>query len=149
MAETAKEVRDPYYLACDPGKATGWATWDERGIVLDMGTVYSHDELDELLSSLPSTIKVVIMEDFTLFASRAKAQIGSKMPASVAIGKIETYAHLWRASVVKQHSNIKPIAERLTGRSTKGMDHSKTHVWDAYNHGEYYLVKNKIKQVKI
>jgi hypothetical protein len=152
MAESTQEVateRLPYYLALDPGKATGWATWDQDGIWLDMGTVWSHQELDELLSGFPTSIKVVIYEDFILFPNKAKAQIGSRMPASVAIGKIETYAHLWGATMYQQPSGIKSIAERLTGKFTKGMAHNRTHVIDAYNHGEYWLIQNKIKQVKL
>lgn len=148
MAEVASKV-EPYYLAADPGKATGWATWSKDGVITDMGTVWSHAELDDLLSGLPNTIKVVIVEDFKLFRNKAQAQIGSRMPASVAIGKLETYAHLWGARFIKQPSGVKPIAEKLTGKSTKGMDHSKTHVWDAYNHGEYWLIQNKIKQVQL
>jgi len=143
------ESRDPYYLACDPGKATGWATWDDKGNPLDMGTVWSHDQLHDLLAAFPITIKVVIVEDFTLFAKRAKSQIGSNMPASLAIGKIETFSKLWGAAFIKQSSSVKSIAERLTGHSTKGKPHNQTHVLDAYNLGEYWLIKNKIKQVKL
>jgi len=143
------ESRHPYYLACDPGKATGWATWDDKGNPLDMGTVWNYDELHDLLAAFPITIKVVIVEDFKLFGKRAKSQIGSRMPASLSIGRIETFAKLWGASLVKQPSGVKEIAEKLTGHSTKGMDHSKTHVIDAYNIGEYWLIKNKIKQVKL
>lgn len=149
MAADTQEVieRFPYYLAADPGKATGWATWDKQGVWLDMGTVWSHAELDLFLSGLPTTIKVVIVEDFKLFKNKAQAQVGSRMPASVAIGKLETYAHLWGARFIKQPSGVKPIAEKLTGHHTKGMAHNKTHVLDAFNHGEYWLIQNNIKQV--
>lgn len=140
---------NPYYLALDPGKATGWSTWDKRGIFLDKGTVWDYDELHDLLAGFPITIKVVIVEDFKLFGNKAKSQIGSRMPASLSIGRIETFAKLWGAKLVKQPSHVKSIAERLTGQSTKGMDHSKTHVIDAYNAGEYWLIQNKIKVVKL
>lgn len=151
MAATTEEVieRVPYYIAFDPGKATGWCTWDEDGLWLDMGTAWSHAELDDLLINFPMTIRVVIAEEFILFAKKAKAQIGSTMPASVAIGKIETYAKLWGAHFIKQPSNIKPIAEKLTGHSTKGKAHEKTHVIDAYNHGSFWLIKNGIQKVKL
>lgn len=158
MAEVLKEVieRFPYYLACDPGKATGWSTWDEHGVWLDMGTVWSHDELHDFLAGLPITIKVVIVEDFKLFRNKALKQTGSRMPASLSIGQIDTFAKLWGATLVKQPSGVKPIAEKLTGHFTKDpktgrelMPHSRTHVIDAFNIGEYWLVHNGIKQVKL
>lgn len=148
-AEEKAVERLPYYLACDPGKATGWATWDSEGIWLDMGTAWSHDELHDLLANFPTSIKVVIVEDFKLFRNKALKQTGSRMPASLSIGQIETFAKLWGAVLIKQPSGIKPIAEKLTGQKTGGLTHSKTHVIDAYNHGEYYLIQNKIKTVKL
>lgn len=123
--------------------------WDQQGVFIDMGTVWSHAELDNFLASLTVTIKVVIVEEYILFKNKAQAQAGSRMPASVAIGKAETFAKLWGAAFIKQPSAVKAIAERLTGQSTKGMSHSKTHVLDAFNHGEYWLIKNKIKEVKL
>lgn len=113
-----------------------------------MGTVHTEEELHDFLAGLPR-IAVVIYENFRLFKSKAQAQVGSKMPAPKAIAQIETFARLWNATMVKQEASIKPIAERMTGVSTKGMDHSKTHVLDAFNHGEYFLYKNKIKVIDV
>lgn len=120
--------------------------WDEDGVILTMGTTKNYDELHDLLAGFPNTIKVVIFEDFYLFKHKAKEQSGSRMPAPKAIGQIETFARLWGAQTVKQPSHIKAIAERMTGKSTKGMAHNRTHMWDAYNHGEYYILKNKIRK---
>lgn len=152
MAETS----EPYYLAVDPGVHTGWAIWDEQGKFLSMGTTHSYEELHDKLESIPSTIKVVIIEDFTLWAHKAREQAGSEMPAPKAIGQIETFARLWRAKIIKQDSSIKPIAERMTGQHTVHpvtkkplMAKTQTHVIDAFNHGEYYLIKNGIKQIDL
>ncbi len=142
-------VRDAYYLALDPGTHTGWATWDEQGTIITMGTTHSDDELIEFLDSLPSTIKVVIYEDFTLWEHKAVQQRGSKMPASKAIGIIKTFAKKWKAKIVSQSPNIKSTAEKWTGVSTKRMAKAKTHVLDAFNHGEYHLIRNNIKPIKI
>lgn len=141
--------KDPHFLALDPGLHTGWATWDEQGDPLDMGTTHDYDQLHKLLADFPVTIKVVIIEDFTLWYHKARKQAGSKMPAPKAIGQIETFARLWGASIVKQGSDIKPVAEKLTGIGTKGKPKIQTHVIDAFNHGEYYLIKNKIKEMKV
>lgn len=147
---------DPYYLAIDPGLHTGWAIWNEQGKFLAMGTTHTHADFHSKLESLPSTIKVVIVEEFTLWAHKAKAQAGSKMPASKTIGQVETFARLWRAKIIKQDSSIKPIAENMTGQRTVDpvtkrplMPKIHTHVIDAFNHGEYWLIKNKIKQIDL
>lgn len=72
------------------------------------------------------------------------------MPAPKAIGIIETYADIWKAEVVKQPSHIKATAEKLTGVRTvdengKKLPKPQTHVIDAYNHGEYYLIGKGIR----
>jgi len=143
------EQKEPHYLALDPGLHTGWATWDTSGNVITMGTVHSYEELHDLLASFPVGIKVVIIEDFFLFKHRAKEQSGSRMPAPKAIGQIETFARLWNAEIVKQPSHIKPVAELMTGKTTMGMAKMRTHMWDAYNHGEYYLITKKIKKLSV
>lgn len=143
------EGSEPYYLAVDPGLHSGWAVWDVKGKIITMGTTHTYEALHDLLASFPRCIKVVIIEDFILFRSKAGKQVGSKMPAPKAIGQIETFARIWEAEIVKQQSSIKSTAEKWTGKSTKGMAHDKTHVWDAYNHGEYYLIKNRIKTLKV
>jgi hypothetical protein len=44
----------------------------------------------------------------------------------------------------------------MTGKKTKDyrtgkllMPKEQTHMWDAYNHGEYYLINNGIKKLSI
>lgn len=143
----AKEAS--HYLALDPGKHTGWAIWDKDGVFIDMGTCHGENELHDFLAGLPTTIEIVIYEDFFLFKSKAQEQVGSNMPAPKAIAQIETFARLWGARMIKQPSNIKAIAEKMTGVTTKGKAHSATHVLDAFNHGEYYLIKNHIKEINI
>jgi hypothetical protein len=143
------ESVDPYYLALDPGVHTGWATWYETGLLRSMGTTHSEEELHELLDAFPKTIKIVIIEDFTLWRHKAKAQAGSKMPAPKAIAQIETFARQWGSEIVKQDSDIKSTAEKWTGQSTKGVPKIQTHVMDALNHGEYYLIKNGLKEIDL
>lgn len=140
---------ESHYLALDPGLHTGWALWDNKGEFLDMGTIHGEKELHDFLAGLPTCIEVVIIEDFILFKNKAIKQAGSKMPAPKAIAQIETFARLWGAAIIKQPSNIKPIAEKMTGVKTKGKSHDQTHVLDAFNHGEYYLIKTGVKQIDL
>lgn len=133
------------YLALDPGTSTGWARFNVQGVMTDFGTCKSLDELIDLLDAMDPPM-VVIYEDFTLFQGKAIQQSGSNMPASKAIGIIESAARRWDGvQVIKQRSNIKPIAERLSGVKPKG-SHDKSHHVDAFNHGYYYLTKIGVLQ---
>src|SRR5687767_6290976 len=93
---------ESHFLALDPGLHTGWALWKSDGGFIDMGTIHGEKELHDFLAGLPSTIEVVIIEDFVLFKNKAVKQAGSKMPAPKAIAQIETFARLWEAKIVKQ-----------------------------------------------
>lgn len=142
--------REPYYLAADPGTHTGWAVWDKDGGFIRMGTTHGDNELRELLNTF-STIKIVIIEDFRLWKHKARDQAGSRMPAPKAIAILETYANIWKAKTILQPSNIKGNAENLTGVRTvdengKKLPKDQTHVIDAYNHGEYYLIGQGIRR---
>lgn len=139
---------DAYYVAFDPGKHCGGSMWDESGKPLGMWTTHSNEELNEKLESLPKTIKVVIYEDFILFPNKAKKQAGSRMPASQAIGYIQSWALRNGCELVKQPSNILEIGGKFVGIDTKSMDHVPD-MLSAFIHGEYYLVKNHIKVVKL
>jgi len=47
--------REPYYLAVDPGKHTGWAVWDKDGNFIKMGTTHSDNDLRTLLKPSPQS----------------------------------------------------------------------------------------------
>lgn len=140
----------PYYMSFDPGTATGWSTFSEEGEVLDKGICRGHEELMNFLMTISEIDrpKVIIYEDFTLFQSKALQQSGSDMPASQAIGVIKMFGQMCKAEMVKQHSNILGIGQKLAGVSLpKNHDHS--HDISAYVHGVYYLIKNHIREVAI
>lgn len=136
-------------MAFDPGLHTGIAIWDDKGKFIKWHTTHSNEELHAYLAEDVEGIKVVIYEDYRLFRHKAQEQVGSKIPAAQAIGIIETFARIWKAKIIKQPSSIKSTAEKWTGLVTAGMSHDKTHPIDAFNHGEYYMIKLGLKEIKI
>jgi hypothetical protein len=127
----------------DPGYSTGWALLDwQDGEELSGGTVPFPDMTAFLLNRermLPQT-KVIVVEDFALLGGKEKAQIGSKFETVQVIGMLRLWCHRAGLSITLQPPNIKPTAQRFTGRVPKGA-HSKSHPVDAYNHVAYHLIQ--------
>ena len=136
------------YASFDPGKRTGVATWTAEGECTKK-TVLLPDELELFLEGVrhTRTYKVFIIEDYVQFQHKAQAVVGSRMPASMAIGKIEMTARACGIQVVKQMSSVLGIASMWSGVKKKG-EH-----WpdqdSAYNHGYYYLHRNNIIKARV
>lgn len=133
-------------LAIDPGDMTGVAWWKDNGDFLGQ-TQITLEELPEFWERLQEEeeeyVKTVIVEDFILFAQRARQQTGSRMKASQGIGMAKALAGVYGAEVVMQKADIKQVALKWTQIKLPS-DHSKTHEWDAFLHGEYYLISNGV-----
>lgn len=131
-------------IAFDPGDTTGWATFNfDTGEDIQEGQV-DHLEMPEWLTlrnSFRPRVKRIIIEDFRLLGAKAIQQTGSRFLAVQVIGMIRLWAWPERLPITLQAPNIKPIAERISGRKPVGA-HSKSHSVDAYNHGVYWLRKN-------
>ena len=135
------------YAAFDPGESTGFALFAATGEVFEMGVVRTREELYGLLERI-GEVPNVIIEEYKLFKGKALQQSGSKMEAVRVIGVIESWAHQNSAKVKFQDPSIKKIAEMWSGVKPKGA-HSKSHSIDAFNHGYYYLIKNKVLQLEL
>lgn len=137
----------PDILAFDPGDTTGIAVFDIDGSVKEM----LHKSLDDLLlwlANYEAPVQLVICEDFILFRKRAMQQSGSRMKASQAIGAIKAFALQKGATFELQKPEIKPIAMKWS-QIAMPADHSKTHMYDAYLHGYYWLAKNGVIKTKL
>ncbi len=132
------------YWAFDPGETTGYATFNEEGELMAAGQIYGFDSLVEWLAVTPSDrLKAVICEDFIILRKKAAVFAGNKMEVIQAKGAIRAHTSSKKVKFILQRSDIKPIAERLTGVRPKGK-HSENHWVDALNHGKYYLIKQGI-----
>lgn len=133
-------------LAIDPGKATGWAIF-ENGVVKTMGAEHSVEAFDKWLHDVPEKfgkIDVVVMEDFRLFRHKAQQQIGSRFEASQVIGLVTSWARRHGAELVMQKADILAIAPKWS-KMPMPKDHSKSHSVSAYNHAFYYLITNDMR----
>lgn len=133
---------DTFYLCLDPGKTTGWATFEESGAGITMGQVNT-EELIEMLKV--TSAKVIITEDYRLFPWKAKEQIWSKMDTVRIIGMIQLWCYLHNLQLILQDSNIKSIGYMWAGLKKAG-SHKNSHERDAYVHGVYYLQKAGIRK---
>lgn len=133
-----------HYLAIDPGLSSGIATFDAAGKVTDISIIRTPAAMFDFLSKVTNEVtKLIIVEEFKLFQRKALQQSGSDMVASRVIGAIEYVAHSQKIPIVWQPAQIKRVAEMWTGKKPPS-NHNESHGIDAYNHGMYYLIKNKV-----
>jgi hypothetical protein len=136
-----------FYLAVDPGNSTGIAGFDEQGQLMYKKILRSLDDFMEWLSEFETRPedwpKVVICEDYRIFAKRAKSHIGSQVPTVQVIGMLKREAKRWKAEFVLQPSSILSIAVLWSGVSLPSQ-HDISHDIAAYNHGVYYLISHGI-----
>lgn len=135
------------YVALDPGKDIGWATFDGTGEVIRFGTIRKDEGREGLynfLKELPKGITVIV-ENYLLFPDKAKAQYWDPMETVRVLGVLEFYCYLAGSTLIQQPSNIKPIAYMWAG-ITPAKNHRFSHQLDAMVHGIYYLQKNGIRK---
>lgn len=148
-----------YYVAFDPGIATGVAAFDEKGAVVEYNTILRGiRELDEYLDNLEkeNTARMFIIEDYKVGFSYDKlksdkfARIhgGKSIPTIEFIGNIERTARRLNAKIVRQRSVILNIAQKWSGIRVP-TDHNKSHGIVAFNHGIYYLTRNNIIKPRV
>jgi len=131
-----------YYLATDPGKTSGWATFDEQGNGITIGQANIQDFI-KLLETTEA--KIIITEDYMLFPWKAKEQIWSKLDTVRVIGMIQYICYKRDIELVLQDPGIKGIGYYWAG-IPKAKQHKISHERDAYVHGVYYLQKNGVRR---
>jgi hypothetical protein len=137
------------YLAIDPGESSnnGYALFDETGFCTEFDQI-TRDTLMDLLDEYSSDLTAVVIEDFTLFKSKALQQSGSKLETVRIIGAVEDFCRRHNITCVKQPASHLTIAQLWSGKKLP-KNHSKSHWVSAYNHGYYYLVKQKVIKLKV
>lgn len=136
------------YASFDPGKITGYCTWNAKAQLLRHGQVTNDELIDLLDEDHFKTVKTVIIEDYKLFSWKAKQQSGSRMHASEAIGILLPYIRRGRKKEVRQPSNILPIASNMTNVKMPS-NHAQSHWVSAFLHGAYYLIKQGIYETPL
>jgi len=132
------------YLAIDPGKRTGWASFDEEGKSIEFGAIQGYDKfLDWLETQHPG---LLIVEQYRNRGGLTNSF--SDMPTSQHIGAIRRIAYKKKIPIIYQEpSPCLAIGLRFLGvyKTYQGK-----HVPDeisALAHGTYYLRKQGIQKV--
>jgi hypothetical protein len=146
---------------------TGWALYYNgqltsigqiRAIETDSQIIYWKEHLTLIEALKPD---VLVVEEYILFASAKKAQIGSSFETIQLIGILKYYCDLNNIKIVAQPALIKNryTNEILIHKGIITQDAQKhyyalgiqttRHILDAIRHGEYYLQFNKKKKVKL
>lgn len=129
------------YISIDPGDTSGWATFDEKGDLIQMGSTHSDKDLTDVLDTTKPTL--VVCEDWITVGHKTFG--GDKMNTARLIGKIEFWCELNGVKMVKQPASVKPIAYLWAGMK-KPKNHAVSHEPDAYVHGVYYLQKAGVRK---
>lgn len=130
------------YLAIDPGETTGWAAFDESGVIIAIGQFKQTEQNDWLDEHIKPTLKTVITEDYQNHAWKRQKN-WSRNQTSKNIGSIEAFCHIRRIPIVLQRNTVKSIGYKFMGMVPPS-DHSISHQYDAAAHGTYWLRTNGI-----
>jgi len=127
-------------ISFDPGKTTGFAVFQDTNVT-NVGTKAWEAEVLDWINELQADLFVI--EDFLIQTDRTDRW--NKGESLQVIGAIKARARMIGAAVVLQQPSIKPVAYAwLRMEYKKGK--KNLHHMDALVHGNYYLVKNKLKQ---
>ena len=146
-------VEDNFRVLCfDPGHTTGWALFVGTKLCV-CGQINTTDipkcvqEVEDLFAECQPD--QIVMEDYRVYAWRAKHHAGSDMLTTRVIGSIETIAvQHFIADIIKQPAHI--AKKFCTDAKLRAWNfHQKgglKHANDAIRHGCYYLIFGAIRK---
>lgn len=134
------------YLFIDPGLITGYAFFDDAGMLLASHQIKGIEEFGEMLEDalciqLPQWI---VYESFKVFPW--VNQGGSEVEAAQVIGIIKHVARKNGIPIDSVDPKYKKIGYAWSGKRPPS-NHAKSHGPDAVAHGEYWLRKKHIKEM--
>jgi len=143
-----------HYLAIDPGeKRTGWASFDEQGNELGLGTIVGDpDTFMDWLEALDPAPKEIIYENY-----RVNPTINhgfSKVVTVQLIGMIKRYAKTRDIPLHEQDNTRLSFGLRFIGmygmyyKGRKKVKHVDDQI-SAYAHGVYYLQTHGIRKSRM
>lgn len=137
-------MSEPKYIAIDPGKGVGWATFNEDGSDDEFMTLTEEEVREEFMRRVWDHPPAVICEDWKMTPAAAKFMVWSNMPTAKLIGWLEGVCFMQNIPFHLQGAAVKPNAYKMTGRTPLPKSNPLNHAMDAYVHGKYWLIKNKI-----
>jgi hypothetical protein len=140
-------VENPFhYMAFDPGKVTGFATFAENGMPVEMGHIPDWNVGVARFVNTPvfksNPPKVVICEAYQI-RGRGQTVNSDAIRTRSVISIIKNFAAASEARLIMQQASILPIAAKFSGMEMP-RDHSLSHQISAFNHGWYRLTEDKV-----
>lgn len=136
----------PVYVALDPGGTTGYAVFDEAGKLRDLEYLDLDEVRERFEQDLWDTI-AVICEDWRLHPEQAKNFSWSQMPTAKLIGWLEGVCMMRSIPFHLQPASIKPMAYKHLGKNPLPKSNPMNHAWDAWAHGNEFLIKMGVIRV--
>lgn len=127
------------YLGIDPGEKNGIAGYSDKYELLWMLTVKEPD-MGPFIGKC-NNLKLIIIEDFLLYPSKAMPQSFSDMPTSRVIGRVEEIARTKDIKIIKQPANIKKTAYKWIGVKQPSKSNPRNHELDAHAHFMFWAIK--------
>lgn len=147
-----------YYVAFDPGKDTGVAAYNEKGVLQETNIIRGMLDLDNYLDKIEEAkeTRVIIYEKYRAgysaqnLTTKKYATIhgGKPLITEQVIGMILRTARKIGAEIVGQEPSILNVAQLWTGYKIP-KNHDQSHHISAMCHGMYYLIDNKIVKPRV
>lgn len=131
-----------FFLAVDPGKSTGWASYTENGTLIDLGKITPEDKFLDWLES--QTPRIVIIETYRNRPGFTNSW--STGPTQQMIGAIKRILRKKHVKIVEQEpSPCLAIGCKWAGIPNKKGQHLDDSM-SAHAHGTYYLINSGVKK---
>lgn len=130
------------YLAIDPGETSGWAGFNEKGVIQEFGQFTQAEQTAWLDKHVGVWVKMMIIEEYRNYKGGTFG--GQINKTSKNIGAIEMICELRGVPYTRQPANIKSIGYKYAGLGKAPDNHAISHQYDAVAHGTYYLRVNGI-----
>lgn len=134
-------------LSIDPGDTTGWIYIEDPDTIMAYGNL-KFDKITDFLGEWDyekNPIDVFLVEDFRVF-NKSAVRNGDRQRTTRVLGMVEVIAKMKKIRLVKQDSNVLPVAVRTTGIDPYKGKHKDTHWAFAYTHVAYYFTLLKLRK---
>lgn len=129
------------YLGIDPGPDTGWASAQEHGHMTGQGQIILED-LPEFLEGM-THVELCVCEAYIPRARYRKAHYNKPVITAEAIGVVKSWARRYQIRLIMQDPAHLEIGSKMTGMPVpSGRAHGETHWIAAWNHLQYWMIRN-------
>lgn len=131
-------------LAWDPGETTGWAELNEKAELKNCGNAKGMIGVMGVFELYEGENKPdhVVIEEYRVFPGKAMMLTGKNNQTSQIEGMITAWCLKNKIKFTKYSSSLVEIQQKHSQVKPTG-SHSNTHYVYAYNHGWWWLYKNK------